>query len=277
MTVALLKRQTHASPLLSSSLEIDQTDIVFANVAADCVRIEITVHNRGEVPSLPTLMRIEAAPLGAFLPTRSLATLKIPLLLPGESRTLRLEARAPKPTPLGQADRVPPSRVLTALASDDERDAPQPGQIGTLPVDLLDLFQQGGTHWAGNLNIFFAGKEVERHLAQALRIYPGRTNLAMFVVGQRDTYAFSLHGADASWKTALFDATRGFRRKDAEIGQDEWIRLESGIVLLELYPPADARKGEVDVHVEQQSTGKKAIVEFSLDANAAGPGCFVVP
>jgi hypothetical protein len=31
-----------------------------------------------------------------------------------------------------------------------------------------------------------------------------------------------------------------------------------------------------EVHVEQRSTGKEAIVEFSLDARAAGPGCFVV-
>jgi hypothetical protein len=275
VTVALCEHKAPASLLLSSGLEIERTDIVFANIAVGRVGIEITVDNRGEMPAPPTLVRIEAAPLGAFLRTRPLARMMTPLLLPGESRTLRLEARTRKPAPLGRADRVPPSRVLTALAGDDERDPPRAGQIGTLPTDLLELFRQGGVHWAGNLNIFFAGKEVERHLAQALRIYPGRTNVAMFMVGQRDTYAFSLHGPN--WQAALFDGSRGFMRKEAEITQDEWIRIDSGMVFLALCPPADATIGEIEVHVEQQSTGKKAIVEFSLDAHAAGPGCFVVP
>jgi len=274
MTVALLKREAHASPLLSSGLVVERTDIVFGNVAAERVQIEITVHNRGEFPTPPTLMRIEAAPLGAFVPTRPLASLLVPRLQPGAAHTLRLQARPQKPMTLGGPDRVPPSRLLTALAMDDEDDAQQPG---TLPADILDLFAQGSTHWAGNLNIFFAGKEVERHLAQALRIYPGQTNLAMFVVGQRDTYAFSLHGSGASWKAALFDGLSCFTRKNAPLAQDEWLKIDSGMIMLALCPPPDAAKsGEVEVHVDQRSTGKQAVVEFSLDAKAAGPGCFVV-
>ncbi len=273
MTVALLKRKAHASPLLSSDLVIERTDIVFANVSAERVQIEITVHNRGDLPTPPTPLRIEAAPLGAFVPTRPLASLLIPRLLPGAAHTLRLQAQAQTPLPLGRPDRVPPSRVLTALAMDDERDTQQ---RATLPTDILSLFSQGGVHWAGNLNIFFAGKDVERHLAQALRIYPGRMNLAMFVVGQRDTYAFSLKGSGAGWNAALFDAARGFTQRDAKLAQDEWRKIDSGMIILELCPPADAKTGAVEVHVEQRSTGKVAIVEFSLDAKAAGPGCFVV-
>jgi hypothetical protein len=38
-------------------------------------------------------------------------------------------------------------------------------------------------------------RAVERHLAQALRIYPGKTNAAMFFVGNRkDGYRFDLTG-----------------------------------------------------------------------------------
>jgi hypothetical protein len=47
-------------------------------------------------------------------------------------------------------------------------------------------------------------------------------------------------------------------------------------MMLALCPPKDCGSGTVEVHVEQRSTGQSAVVEFSLDPNAAGPGCFVV-
>jgi len=47
-------------------------------------------------------------------------------------------------------------------------------------------------------------------------------------------------------------------------------------LVLALVPPAACRRGSVAVHVEQRSTGRVAVVEFSLDAAAAGPGCYVV-
>jgi hypothetical protein len=46
--------------------------------------------------------------------------------------------------------------------------------------------------------------------------------------------------------------------------------------LLALCPPADCTAAALEVHVTQRSTGQSAVVEFSLDPNAAGPGCYVV-
>src|SRR5207247_993575 len=93
----------------------------------------------------------------------------------------------------------------TALANDDDPDARSTSVVApALPADLLDLVGRNNPHWAGNLNIFLGGRPVERHLAQALRVYPGRTNLAMFVVGSgNDAYAFQLKGTGADWDTAL--------------------------------------------------------------------------
>jgi hypothetical protein len=47
-------------------------------------------------------------------------------------------------------------------------------------------------------------------------------------------------------------------------------------MMLALRPPEDCEAGGVEVHVEQRSTGQVAIVEFSFDPTALGPGCFVV-
>src|SRR5438067_2103865 len=69
----------------------------------------------------------------------------------------------------------------------------------------------GGVHWAGNLNVFVGGRDVERHMAQALRVYPGRVNLAMFVVGSgaADEYRFELNGDGTAWNARLFNAVAG--------------------------------------------------------------------
>jgi hypothetical protein len=58
--------------------------------------------------------------------------------------------------------------------------------------------------------------------------------------------------------------------------EDKWLRPASGLILLALKPPEHAEAGAVNVHVQQQSTGKEAIVEFTLDPEADGPGCYVV-
>ena len=53
------------------------------------------------------------------------------------------------------------------------------------------------------------GKAVERHMARALRVYPGKTNAAMFFVGDRkDGYKFELSGDVEDWQAELVDMTR---------------------------------------------------------------------
>jgi hypothetical protein len=275
-----------------NQLHLDRADIVFANTASDRVGIEITLWNRGDEPSPATRAVIQAAPFGAFVAWRPVGSFRVPALDPQESFVLRLEAPVRRTAVLGSPARVPPVSLLTALAQDDDpgdsvnlldsgKDRRRPAGA-LLPADLFSLLGHANPHWAGNLNVFIGNSAVERHLAQALRIYPGRTNLALFMVGSgRDQYSFSLSGSGADWEASLYalgdfgSLCRMDPQGSVPLGQ--WLPMQSTrMLILAMQPPRGCRQGEVQVHVCQRSTGKTAVVEFSLDEKAAGPGCFVV-
>ena len=55
-----------------------------------------------------------------------------------------------------------------------------------------------------------------------------------------------------------------------------WHRPKTGVFLLLVEPPAEAVTGAVNVHVCQKSSGREAVIEFTMDARAAGPGCYKV-
>jgi hypothetical protein len=267
--------------LQDSALQVARSEILFADVAPGRVGIEITVRNLGEEPSPPTIALLLAAPLGAFVPWRPMTTLPVPALEPGGAHVLRTEALRPAPKPLGPPDRVPPRKLLTALGAADDR--PQPPTT-TLPPDINELLGHRNAHWAGNLNVFVGTKAVERHVAQALRIYPGRVNLAMFVVGSgcSDSYRFHLIGEGVDWGAKLYDATECKTHplevsREPPVDEDRWT-TPAGVrmMMLALTPPDGCGSGSVEVHVTQRSSGLEAVVEFSLDPSAAGPGCFVV-
>lgn len=293
-----------------AELRVERTDITFHDLAGDRVRIQVTVHNRGADCSPPTPMTLQSAPLGAFVPWRPLARLLVPALEPGESRELSTEVARPHPAPLGGFGRVPPKRLLTAVNSPDlpspqfearvmavlnwinlfrkkqpARSSPKDlTESVSLAPDLWDLLGRSQLHWAGNINVFIGAHSVERHLAKALRVYPGRTNLAMFMVGspgKRDAYAFELVGLTPEWQAALFDATNCrslvVDPSDRPIEETRWVESDSGlIVMLATRPPAGCHTGDLEVHVMQQSSRKAAIVEFNLDATAQGTGCYFV-
>jgi hypothetical protein len=197
---------------------------------------------------------------------------------------IRGEYQYEAPQAIGTPDKLPPDRVLTALGLGE----PDPGvpRSPTVATDLLALLGQGGVHWAGNLNMFFPGRDVERHAAAALRVEPGCTNLAMFIVGghKPDEYQFRLTGDAAAWNARLFDTTFGRPIADGvkspELKEATWHTPGSGhapgfgMILLTVQPPAGARSGAVNVHVRQRSTDRGAVVEFTMDARAAGPGCY---
>src|SRR5262249_20111927 len=163
-----------SSPSLAAAslLCIDREDIAFHPGAPGQVAIAITVRNLGEGRSPLTRATIQAAPLGAFVPWQPLARVRVPSLEPGETHVIRLAAARPAPPPLGPPDRVPPRMLLTALGFGDRRRSRR--STGTLPADPLELLGRRNTYWAGNLNVFVGDRPVERHLAQALRVYPGR-------------------------------------------------------------------------------------------------------
>jgi len=261
-------------------LTVGREDIRFRTRRPGVLSIEVTVHNASGERSAPSFAVLRSAPLGAFVPWRPLGLLQIPAIEPGGSAVARHEVRYLPPVALAGADKLPPGRLLTALGLDGPE--PDRGDSG-LPSDPLALFGRGSLYWAGNLNIFFPGKDVERHLAQALRIYPGRLNLAAFIIGDRGPTAYRLRltGDGAQWAARVADlgdgdsiATLAGRRGGIELGT--WMRPATSLLFLAIEPPPNATTGAVNVHVEQQSTGREAVIEFSLDAQAAGPGCYVV-
>ena len=290
-------------------IELDRHDISFRNVARDRVSIQVVLWHRGGSMSQPTTAVLQAALFGAFVPWQPLTTVLVPALGPGQAFRFRVEAGREAPTPVGEPERVSPPQFLTALVSTGRtREASISsawGRLGrlfsrrrrrqqaraeteatgrlALPTDLFDLMGRSNPYWAGNLNVFVGGKPVERHLAQALRIYPGRVNLAMFIVGSgRDAYSFCLYREDARWDATLFDITGGESlvldlRNREPVPCRQWIEVNSmRLMMLAVRPPETCRQGKVQVHVDQRSTGQTAIVEFSLDPAAAGPGCYVV-
>src|SRR5262249_36869317 len=103
-----------------AELSVERTDISFQDLAGDKVRIQVTVRNTGLGRSRPTPMRLESAPLGAFVPWRPLARLIVPELEPGESRELSVDVARPRQTPLGDFNRVPPKKLLTAVNAPDK-------------------------------------------------------------------------------------------------------------------------------------------------------------
>jgi hypothetical protein len=293
--------------VLEGELRVERTDISFEDLPGDCVRICVRVHNEGGRRSKLTFMRLESAALGAFVPWQPLGLLYVPQIEPGESRELSIDVRRPQPAPLGDFDRVPPARLLAAVSSPDQPSPLKSGRgamrnllrprgtgrpaatssgaaTGFLAPDLRDLLGRGQAHWAGNINVFVGTRPVERHLARALRVYPGRINLAMFVVGgrgQRDAYAFDIEGLTADWEAALYDVTksRSFlpRSSDRPIEMRQWVEAVGGlIVMLTIHPPAGCEEGKAEVHVTRRSCEKTAVVEFNLDSNAQGTGCYVV-
>jgi hypothetical protein len=291
-----------SDPCRETLLRVRRTDIEFSSPTRESVAVAVTVRNEGEARSEPTAVLMSAAPLGAFVAWQRIAVVPVPSLLPGQRTILRTTALRRRPKRLGRPDRVPPRRLLIALGSEDEparRSDPRGADLlrllfrgplapdrtaPILPADLMELLGQGSVHWAGNLNIFLGGQAVERHMAQALRVYPGLVNMAMFVVGARghDEYSFHLAGNGASWQSALFDMTdrTSFAldvRKDEPLEQQRWIPVDSMRVLaLVIRPPEDCPAGSVEVHVNQRSSGTSAVVEFSLDPRAAGPGCYTL-
>src|SRR3989442_12535234 len=103
-----------------TELRVERADISFRDLARDTVRIEIAVHNAGAHRSPLTPMRLESAPLGAFVPWQPLTQLLVPALEPGESRELTTEVARPHPAPLGDFNRVPPNRLLAAVNYPDQ-------------------------------------------------------------------------------------------------------------------------------------------------------------
>jgi len=289
----------------SRNPDLQCVDIAFSNVSADRVRIAATVRNCGELTSLPTELSLQAAPLGAFLSWKPLLSLPLPAIPAGIAVTLEAQAVWPRRQPLGTFSNVPSGDVLVALTVDYQQPLPRrqrwtslflqwlrrprqntcdaSAREPILPADPLELFGRRNPHWAGNLNVFIGGQSVEKHRAQSLRVYAGRTNYAFLFVGTRDdAYSFQLTGIGGLWDVQLHNQRSESLLCDGrptaqEIRPLEWISTQRQLfVRLEVHPPEYCEPGELEIRVTQRSTGKMVAIEFSLDPDAQGPGCYVV-
>ena len=72
----------------ASMLRVAREDITFFNRSRDLVQLEVTVHNRGEAVSRPAWMRVNAAPLGAFVDSKPVARLRVPGIPTGQHHVL---------------------------------------------------------------------------------------------------------------------------------------------------------------------------------------------
>ena len=282
-----------------ADLVVKPSDISFDDLPGGSVLIRVKIRNDGMLRSDPTFMRLESAPLGAFVPWRPLAELAVPALSPGESIELSTEAARFRPATLGSFDRVPPKTLLTAVNASPDEPAPQLGGLAamfnllrgktavpskglSLAPDMWEIVEREQPHWAGNIHVFIGIRDVERHFAKSLRIHPGRTNMAIFTVGEpraHDAYAFDLVGLGPDWQARLFDVSHSKTlvpgSSNTPIEELQWVQSSGSLMItLDVRPPADCKQGRVEIHVTQQSSLKKAVVEFDLDPTARGPGCY---
>lgn len=149
-----------------------------------------------------------------------------------------------------------------------------------LPPDLNQLLGRECPHWAGNIDVLVGLNAVERHMAKALRVYPGRANVALFMLGGgARRYSMRIAGDVEDFGHALYDPLGGtsLHEKNGTYLLDlsskrPWARM----ILYVCRPPEGYERGSVEVHVQRQPGGDQAVVEFSLAADALGTGCYAV-
>jgi len=258
-------------------LRVDRTDLTFRFEASGMVDIRIRVTNPGPGMSPPRRGRIEEAPFGAFVPWTPLTVFSVPGLMPGESTLVEL--RVPRAAIGGEPPPDPPTTALLAEPPEETRVARFVRHFQLLLSSLMKREEDpAAPYLAGNLNVHIGPTSVERHLSGPLRIYPGRANVARFVVGNgADAYRFHLCGEGANWNPFLTCFKAYTDDKPEQILQDTWYQwCKQENLWLEVIPPAECRRGGLEVQIEQRSTGRIALVEFDLDADAREGGCYTV-
>jgi len=137
-----------SGPVVHAALTLERKDIVFHNPNPEEVEISITLSHVADRPSAPAMVRMQAAPLGAFVPWQPLGDVLVPMLEPRRRHILRFRLQRPRPTVLGDPSQLPIARLLNALARAEPQRAPGAQlllrfgggsigfQTGALPADL---------------------------------------------------------------------------------------------------------------------------------------------
>ncbi len=262
------------------------------------VHISLTLGNRGTEPTPATTLALRGSAFGAFLPWVPLGTVEVPPVAPG-ARIELVADRWVEPVPGSGGPNVPRSGSLTealtrfAASGPPPHRAPYPVSAGArggsapeaagavpallhaaegrLPAGLFQALGRRVPDWPGNVEVLLGGRQVERHCAFNLRMHPGLTNRALFLVGGRpDSYRFSLSGTARFWKPAL----GCFRSGDfAPLPEGVWVALPAfSPLILTLQPRTGVRSGNLAVHVMRESTREVTTVELELHAGGPGDG-----
>ena len=150
--------------------------VSWRTLAPGKVEVSVDLSNEAARPTTPDRLRVAAAPLGAFLPSRSVAEISVTALAPGERR---------------QVSTVVPTERLG---------------LGDMRR-LHSLLAQSS--WVGNVDVCFESapqEAVEVHRALDLRLEPGRPGIVHFgIPSSRRSHSFTVETAvsDPDWETEL--------------------------------------------------------------------------
>ena len=197
----------------------------------EMVQISVEVINESSERTAPDVLVIEAAAFGAFVPNVPVTRIAVGALDPGEEREVTTTV------PRSALDAVTGRRASAALR----------GYRAVLrAVD--------GTHWIGNLNVYFdraSAEAVERHCAFGLEVPAGEVVSAMFDVGESGCTCRA-RCSDPAWSAELCGLP--------------------GHVVVRVRTPRDAgRRAHVAVDVTRTLDGKVVTVEFEFET-VSGPG-----
>jgi len=272
----------------ATTLEVQREDIRFWSIGTRLVFLSVEVHNRGDRLTATERMEVRVAPFGAFVESEPVAILDVPPVPPGgsvevgatfedddEGRLRRVSGPARRRAGLRAASELESSRPL---AQDNDLIAFRLGRGMALSERRLSLLAMKSllgrvlmetAAFAGNFDVHIRGAKAERHMAQAVRLVPGKENVAFFRVGsQAGEFLFDLQGSASEWGAQLMLADRRL-----ELGEP--MSLKDGVwVTLTVTPPHEATEGLLAVGVTQCETGERALVEFGFGLDTIPPRCF---
>jgi hypothetical protein len=225
-----------------------QSERIGWRTQGDKVELFVNLENPGDRLIGPTILNIEAAPLGAFVAGELVGRVPVRALAPKER--MRVVH--------GVARKTLPPADLARLDVGGGFEPP-------VPPDGMDLVRP--TEWAGNLNVWFdtaPENAVELHRALDLSVRAGRrTGIAVYVPAAAADFDVELVCMGAGWS--------------AELLRQSWLRENVALVVVET-PVAD-RRALVHLRVTRRSDERSVLVEFffrSVDGPGQQLGCMRV-
>jgi hypothetical protein len=231
MRTPLLEARALSLPALS------REGLSWRSVSPGKVEIAIDLANGSPEPTQEGDLVIEAAPLGAFVPSRPVARVAVGSLDPGERRRVKtLVSRQA----LNRAGFIPMGRAIGDFFK----------RLYGTTLDAAVIETMAQTEWIGNLNVYFdrcPERSVERHCAFRLRIAAGRPVGAMLLLPGQAECRVETSCTDGAWAADV-------------------LRPGDPLCLLLVRPPAEpGRQAGVKVSVTRLRDLRTVPVEFEFE------------